>query len=136
MAISEKGRQTALRLLFIGLLAASAFVSPALALLLGIVMTLTLGNPFPAFSKKASKIALQASVVGLGFGMNLFESLESGKEGMMFTIVSVVGVMLLGVLIGRLLKVDRKKRLSHCQRHRHMRWQRNRSRGTCNRCGR
>ncbi len=108
MAISEKGRQTALRLLFIGLLAASAFVSPALALLLGIVMTLTLGNPFPAFSKKASKIALQASVVGLGFGMNLFESLESGKEGMMFTIVSVVGVMLLGVLIGRLLKVDRK----------------------------
>ena len=108
MAISEKGRQTALRLLFIGLLAASAFVSPALALLLGIVMTLTLGNPFPAFSKKASKIALQASVVGLGFGMNLFESLESGKEGMMFTIVSVVGVMLLGVLLGRLLKVDRK----------------------------
>ena len=108
MAISEKGRQTELRLLFIGLLAASAFVSPALALLLGIVMTLTLGNPFPAFSKKASKIALQASVVGLGFGMNLFESLESGKEGMMFTIVSVVGVMLLGVLIGRLLKVDRK----------------------------
>ena len=52
---------------------------------------------------------LQYSVVGLGFGMNLYESLASGREGMLFTIVSVVGTLVVGMLIGRkLLKVDRE----------------------------
>lgn len=93
---------------FIILLCLSVFLSPALALLMGIIMALTFGNPFPAQSKKASKIALQVSVVGLGFGMNLYESLAAGKEGMLFTIVSVIGVMCFGVLIGRLMKVNKK----------------------------
>lgn len=51
---------------------------------------------------------LQYSVVGLGFGMNIEASLASGKEGMLFTIVSVFGTLLIGWLIGRkMLKVDR-----------------------------
>ena len=51
---------------------------------------------------------LQYSVVGLGFGMNLQASLASGKEGMEFTIISVIGTMIIGMFIGRkLLKVDR-----------------------------
>lgn len=97
-----------LKIIFVALLALSAFLSPALSLLMGIVMALVLGNPFPLFSKKASKKALQVSVVGLGFGMNLFESLAAGKQGMLFTIVSVVGVMCIGVLIGKWMKVNRK----------------------------
>ena len=96
------------KIVFLALLALSAFLSPALSLLMGIVMALVLGNPFPVFSKKASKKALQVSVVGLGFGMNLFESLAAGKQGMLFTIVSVVGVMCIGVLIGKWMKVNRK----------------------------
>ena len=75
---------------------------------MGIILALICGNPFPKFSKKGSKIALQVSVVGLGFGMNLYESLAAGKEGMLFTIVSVIGVMCIGVLLGRWLKVDKK----------------------------
>ena len=94
--------------LFILLLVATAFLSPAVALFLGIVFALALGNPFPKYSKIASKYALQAAVVGLGFGMNLHESLAAGKEGMLFTIVSVIGVMIFGVLIGKFMKVDRK----------------------------
>ena len=40
--------------------------------------------------------------------MNLQASLASGKEGMEFTIISVVGTLLIGWLIGRkFLKVDR-----------------------------
>jgi uncharacterized integral membrane protein (TIGR00698 family) len=40
--------------------------------------------------------------------MNLHSSLASGKEGMMFTIISVVGTMIIGMFIGRkLLKVSR-----------------------------
>ena len=55
-----------------------------------------------------SKMLLQYSVVGLGFGMNVEASLASGKEGMMFTIISVFGTLLLGWLVGRvLLKVDK-----------------------------
>ena len=83
-------------------------VTPPVALFLGLVFALTLGQPFPKFNKKASKMLLQYSVVGLGFGMNLQKSLQSGAEGMAFTIISVVGTMLIGWIIGRkLLKVDR-----------------------------
>ena len=58
--------------------------------------------------KKISKYLLQYSVVGLGFGMNLQASLASGKEGMEFTVISVVGTLLIGWVIGRkFLKVDR-----------------------------
>lgn len=86
----------------------SLWMSPALALFMGIVLALTIGAPYAKQNKKVSKILLQASVVGLGFGMNLHASLAAGKEGMLFTIVSVVGVMVLGVLLGKLLKVNPK----------------------------
>ena len=91
-----------------GAAAVGAWVTPPVALFLGLVFALTLGQPFPKFNKKASKMLLQYSVVGLGFGMNLTESLRSGSEGMAFTVISVAGTMVIGWLIGRkLLKVDR-----------------------------
>ncbi len=85
-----------------------SYVSPPIALFLGLLFALLFGQAYPNFNKKVSKKLLQYSVVGLGFGMNLQASLQSGKEGMAFTIVSVVGTMLIGWLIGRkLLKVER-----------------------------
>jgi uncharacterized integral membrane protein (TIGR00698 family) len=48
------------------------------------------------------------AVVLLGFGMNLHQSLASGKEGMIFTIVSVISVMIVGYFVGKLIKVDSK----------------------------
>lgn len=83
-------------------------VAPWFALFLGIVYALIFECPYPKFNKKTSKYLLQASVVGLGFGMNLTESLKSGSDGMMFTIVSVFGVMIIGVLLGYWLKINRK----------------------------
>lgn len=86
----------------------SAWVTPPLALFLGLAFALLCGQAHPKFNKKTSKYLLQYSVVGLGFGMNLQASLASGKEGMEFTIISVVGTLLIGCLIGRkFLKVDR-----------------------------
>lgn len=96
------------RYLFIALFILSAFVSPAIALFVGIVFALLLKNPYPGGSKKVSKYLLQIAVVGLGFGMNLHESLQAGGEGMLFTIVSVVGVMVLGFFVGRWLKIPTK----------------------------
>ena len=84
------------------------FVSPAVALFVGLAFALLVGQPFPSFSKKTSKYLLQFSVVGLGFGMNLHESLRAGKEGMLFTILSVVAFFLLGMYLGKRLLMDRK----------------------------
>lgn len=84
------------------------FISPAIALFLGLAFAMTAGQPFPKFSKKTSKYLLQFSVVGLGFGMNLYESLQTGKDGMIFTIVSVVSVLALGMYLGKRLMMDRK----------------------------
>ncbi|MCR6505233.1 YeiH family protein [Bacteroides muris (ex Fokt et al. 2023)] len=91
-----------------GMHAYSAWVTPPVALFLGLAFALLCGQAHPKFNKKTSKYLLQYSVVGLGFGMNLQASLASGKEGMEFTIISVVGTLLIGWLIGRkFLKVDR-----------------------------
>lgn len=84
------------------------FISPAIALFLGLTLGMTAGQPFPKFSKKTSKYLLQFSVVGLGFGMNLHESLKTGKEGMLFTIVSVAAVLVLGIYLGKRLMMDKK----------------------------
>lgn len=75
---------------------------------MGLAIALVAGQAYPKFAKKTSKYLLQASVVGLGFGMNLHESLASGKEGMLFTIVSVAAVMIIGFFVGKWLRVDRK----------------------------
>lgn len=83
-------------------------ISPATALFIGLVYAICFGCCNPKFNKIGSRYLLQASVVGLGFGMNIVESLKSGSEGISFTIISVCAVMALGVLIGHLLNVNRK----------------------------
>ena len=86
----------------------SSWVTPPVALFIGLAFALLCGQAYPKFNKKVSKKLLQYSVVGLGFGMNLHASLASGKEGMLFTVISVIGTMLIGMFIGRkLLKVNR-----------------------------
>ena len=83
-------------------------ITPAISLFIGLIYALIFPIPYPKFNKKASKYLLQISVVGLGFGMNIVDSLKSGSSGMLFTIASVVGVMVLGVLLGRWLHLNRK----------------------------
>lgn len=85
-----------------------AWVTPPIALLFGLIYALTLGNNFPKLNKTMSKYLLQYSVVGLGFGMNLYASLASGKEGMLFTIISVIGTMIMGWLLAKyIFKMNR-----------------------------
>ncbi|HIX03448.1 MAG TPA: putative sulfate exporter family transporter [Candidatus Odoribacter faecigallinarum] len=86
----------------------SSWVTPPVALFLGLAFALTCGQAFPVFNKKASKYLLQYAVVGLGFGMDLHASLASGKEGMEFTVLSVAGTLLIGWFIGRkCMKINR-----------------------------
>lgn len=64
-------------------------------------------NPYTQLTQKATHWLLQASVVGLGFGMNIVGALHAGKEGILFTIVSIITVLTVGILAGRLLKIDK-----------------------------
>lgn len=90
------------------ILAASGFVSPPIALLGGLVYGLTLPHPFHVESKSLSKFLLQASVVALGFGMNLHEVLHAGQSGFLYTALSITGAMLLGQGLGYLIHVQKK----------------------------
>ena len=83
-----------------------AAYAPPLALALGLVIALTIGNPYAKKTSKLTKILLQASVVGLGFGMNLQKVVEAGRTGILFTIATIVGTLLLGYLLARALKIN------------------------------
>jgi uncharacterized integral membrane protein (TIGR00698 family) len=82
-------------------------ITAPVALFMGLVLALTIGIPYHKFNKKASKYLLQISVVGLGFGMNLIDSVKAGSDGMMFTLVSVVSVLLIGIMAGKWLGVGK-----------------------------
>lgn len=79
--------------------------SPPIALALGLAIALTIGHPFR--TTKITKLLLQVSVVGLGFGMNLQKVVAAGRTGVLFTVATIAGTLLLGWGIGRALKVSR-----------------------------
>jgi len=84
------------------------YASPPIALALGLFLALTLGHPYQKYNSKATKILLQVSVVGLGFGMNLGSIVEAGQSGILFTIATIFGTLTLGYLVGRWMKIDSK----------------------------
>lgn len=101
-----KGFVTALFFVFIGLIIFLK-LSPSIALLMGLSMGIFTGNPFPAKSKTATKYLLQGSVIGLGFGMNFTAVVAAGKDGFVFTMLTISAAIGLGFLLGKLLKVEK-----------------------------
>ncbi len=98
-------------LFFAGLiLAASGFLSPPIALVLGLAYGFTFVHPYHVDARRLSKLLLQASVVGLGFGMDLSQVLRVGRSGFLYTAISISFAMLLGLSLGKLFAV--KKRIS------------------------
>ena len=81
-------------------------LSPATSLIMGLLIGIIFTNPFPNQSRVITKYLLQISIVGLGFGMNFEQVLEAGKDGFVFTLVTIALAMGLGFLLGRWLKVD------------------------------
>ena len=89
------------------ILAASSFVSPPFALTLGLAFGLIFRHPYAASSRVLSKYLLQASVVGLGFGMNLHDVLRAGRNGFIYTLLSITFAMLMGTALGSLFNVQK-----------------------------
>src|SRR5260370_7383336 len=88
-------------------LAASGLVSPPLALSLGLVFGFSFPHPFDQSAKKLSRYLLQASVVGLGFGMNLHDVVRAGRSGFVYTVLGIGFAMVVGMGLGALLGMKR-----------------------------
>lgn len=84
------------------------FMSPPLALLLGLVLAQLMKHPYRHLNQKATSLLLKVSVIGLGFGMNIFSAMKAGREGFLFTVVSIFGVLILGFLLGKVFKIESK----------------------------
>ncbi len=82
------------------------FISPAIALFIGIALSLT-GLKHHKISKYTS-FSLKASIVLMGFGMSFTQVVSASKTGFIDTAVSVVSVMVVGLVLAKLLRVEGK----------------------------
>ena len=96
-----------LQILFLALavLSFSPIVSPPIALLFGILFVNIFGKVLETdtFVKKL----LQYSIIGLGFGINLNTAIEAGSQGFLFTVSTIALVMIFGLLLAKILKIDK-----------------------------
>ena len=89
------------------LASASGYISPPVALAMGLVFGLAFPHPYSQEAKTLSRFLLQASVVGLGFGMNLQQVLQAGRSGFLYTMLGISFALLAGMGLGALLGVRR-----------------------------
>lgn len=83
-------------------------ISPGLSLLCGLFVGLFFIQPNPKKTRSITKYLLQVSIVGFGFGMNLFKVAQAGTNGFFYTVISLVLAMTLGYLLGRWMRLDTK----------------------------
>ncbi|MGN7757559.1 YeiH family protein [Chryseobacterium sp. 22532] len=83
-------------------------ISSPIALALGFGIAIFIGNPFEQHLHKYIHLLLQISIVGLGFGLKLDEALQAGKTGFFLTVVSILTVMILGYVLGKAFKLEKK----------------------------
>jgi uncharacterized integral membrane protein (TIGR00698 family) len=81
-------------------------LSPGTALGMGLLLGLVVGNPYSNLSKRLSKYLLQASVVGLGFAMDFKSVMEAGKDGFIYTTITIIATLVLGYLLGKLFRIN------------------------------
>ncbi|MEY8759250.1 YeiH family protein [Chryseobacterium tongliaoense] len=98
------------KIIFIGLgsICLTPLVSSPIALALGFMIAVLLGNPFEKYLHQYIHLLLQVSIVGLGFGLKLNEALNAGKTGLMLTVLSISTVMISGYFLGKLFKLDKQ----------------------------
>ncbi|MFN8357454.1 MAG: putative sulfate exporter family transporter [Spirosomataceae bacterium] len=95
-------------LYFLGLvLCCFSFVSSSLALLLGFVLNILVENPLNKWAGSLSNYLLKVSVMGLGFGIDIQVLLNTGRDNIFITTAFVVGTLVVGLWIGKLLQMER-----------------------------
>ncbi len=94
--------------LFLMLLCLWPRIDTAVGLTAGILFSLIVANPFSGVTGKWSKILLQLSVVGLGFGIGIGRVIGEGKHSIVYTIIGIALTLIIGNMIGKALKVNTK----------------------------
>lgn len=103
---NETTRKTIFILL--ALICLTPLITSPIALAFGFGLAILIGNPFEKHLHQYIHLLLQISIVGLGFGLKLDEALQAGKTGFFLTVVSIFTVMILGYVLGKLFKLDKK----------------------------
>ena len=93
--------------IFLAVLSLFPFISPPVALVMGILFINIFKTEIEGIGDHTKKI-LQYSIVGLGFGINVNMAIEAGSNGFLFTVSSIAFVFIVGILLGKLLKIDQK----------------------------
>ncbi len=83
----------------------TGYLSPPVALTLGILFGLILTNPLPKESRTGARLLLQLSVVALGFGMDLHEVLKAGRNGFVYTALGIGFSFAVGLTLAKFLRV-------------------------------
>ena len=96
-----------LQILFLALavLSFSPLISPPIALLFGILFVNIFGKVLE--TDRFVKKLLQYSIIGLGFGINLNTAIEAGSQGFLFTVSTIALVMIFGLFLAKILKIDK-----------------------------
>ena len=104
-----RNNQTIAKFLFIAfpLMVIVFMWSASIALFLGLLIGLLFGNPFPKQTKLLTKYLLQVSIIGLGFGINFTSVMEAGRDGFVFTLITISLAMGIGYMLGAFFKVER-----------------------------
>ena len=89
----------------------SPVITAPVALLLGFIVSFLKISPSGFDTSRVTKYLLQASIVLMGFGMNLTQVLKTSETGFGITVISVTSTLAAGMLLGYLLKVDKKTTL-------------------------
>jgi uncharacterized integral membrane protein (TIGR00698 family) len=103
-----KTKVTKILFFLIIIIALLGSINSPTALLVGFAFALIFKNPFKTNTYKAIHLFLKISVVGLGFGMFIKETLATSKQAFSLTVFSIVLTVSLGLLLTKLFKIDKK----------------------------
>ncbi len=95
-------------LLVLSALCFTPFVSTPLALIIGLTFGYLFTSEFKKLTSKYSKYILQASIVGLGFGLNINEALVTTKDNFLLSASFILGTLIFGYFIAKYLKLNDK----------------------------
>lgn len=92
---------------FLAILTLTPWLNAPIALLLGLLVSNFVGNPFPKWSAIGAKKVLQWSIIGLGFGLQLKSAWEVSKSGLWLTITTIFLVFVLVYLLNLHFKLSK-----------------------------
>ena len=87
------------------ILSLSGLITSPVALVIGVIIALAVGNPYQNKTKPAATWMMAIAIVGLGAGIPLNDILKVGAHGIVYTILGISFTFSAGLLLGKMIKV-------------------------------